>query len=398
MKLLILLAAAALASAQQSTEKLFDEIEPMIAELSAMTGLAPLKRVERDFITRDKLKEFLVKRIKEVTKPEEIHAEELTLKMFGLVPEDFNLEQATVAVMTEQAAAFYDYRKKRMFVLEGQQDEMQRIALFHELAHALADQHFNLAKYILKSNTDDAATARGAVMEGQAQWLMMERMAKKMGQSLLTSDTLLSMVGSMADQASLYPELAKSPMYIRESLLFPYTSGMLFQNAVLKKMGNDGFSEVFKRAPISTQQILHSEKYFEKLVPAVTKLEKVPNTKEYKKLLEGGLGEFDITMLLKQYDGKESAERIAPHWRGGRIALFETKKDKKPLLQHAVEFDTPEAASQYLEIYRQIMKKKSREHNEVAAAGVNNFAGSTQAGKFELKLSGTTVSSLEGIR
>ena len=45
----------------------------MIAELSQMTGLAPLKKVERDYITRAKLKEFLVKRLKEVSKPEEIH-------------------------------------------------------------------------------------------------------------------------------------------------------------------------------------------------------------------------------------------------------------------------------------------------------------------------------------
>ena len=370
----------------------------MIAELSQMTGLAPLKRVERDFITRAKLKEFLVKRLKEVSKPEEIHAEELTLKLFGLVPDDFNLEAATVSVMTEQAAAFYDYHKKRMFVLEGQDDELQRIALFHELAHALADQHFNLAKFILKSNTDDAATARGAVMEGQAQWLMMERMAKKNGQSLLTSDMLLSMISSMGESSSQYPELAKSPMYIRESLLFPYTGGMLFQNAVLKKMGNDGFTEVFKRAPVSTQQIMHPDKYFDKIVPAEPKLEKLAQGKEYKKLIEGGLGEFNITMLVKQYASKVDAARIAPHWRGGRIAVFESKKDKHAMLQHVVEFDSPESAREYLEVYRSIMKKKSSEHNELNSNDVNHIVGSTQAGKFELHISGSIVSSLEGIR
>ena len=67
-------------------------------------------------------------------------------------------------------------------------------------------------KYILKSNTDDAATARGAVMEGQAQWLMMERMANKLGQSLLNSPKLAQMSASMSDSASQYPEMGKAPL------------------------------------------------------------------------------------------------------------------------------------------------------------------------------------------
>ena len=80
----------------------------------------------------------------------------------------------------------------------------------------------------------------------------------------------------------------------------------------------------------STQQILHPEKYFDKVVPAEPKFEKFEEAKNYKKLMEGGLGEFDIKMLLKQYAGKTVSDELSPHWRGGRIAVFEAKKDKHP--------------------------------------------------------------------
>ncbi len=369
----------------------------MIAELSQLTGLSPLKRVERDFINRDKLKAFMQGRVAEAITPAQMHAEELALKLFGLVPAGFDLKETTVSVVTEQAAAFYDYKKKRMFVLEGQDEEMQRIALFHELAHALADQHFNLGKYILKSTTDDAATARGAVMEGQAQWLMMERMAKKLGQSLVDSTRLSDMAASMNDSAAQYPELAKAPLYIRESLLFPYTSGMLFQNEVIRKMGKSAFGEVFKHAPVSTQQILHPQAYFDRKSPTEPKLAKFVGQKDYKQVTDGALGEFDVTMLLREYAGKEMAEKIGTHWRGGRLSVWERKKDKHPILVHAVEFDSEDSAKQYFEVYKIVLAKKSKGYREDSSSVINEVLGSTASGRFELRRNGQTVSSLEGI-
>jgi hypothetical protein len=138
-----------------------------------------------DFITKEKINEFLKKRIKDVAKPEDIRAEELTLKKFGFVPPDFDLAKNTVDLLTEQAAAFYDYDKKKLFITESTPDDTQEPVLAHELSHALADQHFNLGKFIKQGKkSDDGASARLAVMEGQATWLMSEFLARKLGQSL----------------------------------------------------------------------------------------------------------------------------------------------------------------------------------------------------------------------
>ncbi len=96
-----------------------------------------------DFITKSKINEFLKKRVKDVAKPEEIRAEELTLKKFGLVPQDFDLAKNTVDLLTEQAAAFYDYDKKKLFITETTPSDSQESVLAHELSHALADQNYN---------------------------------------------------------------------------------------------------------------------------------------------------------------------------------------------------------------------------------------------------------------
>ena len=76
------------------------------------------------FITKADVNKFLKDRVKEVAKPDEIRAEELTLKKFGFVPADFDLAKNTVDLLTEQAAAFYDYNKKKLFITESDFDRI----------------------------------------------------------------------------------------------------------------------------------------------------------------------------------------------------------------------------------------------------------------------------------
>ena len=87
--------------------------------MSAITGLKFKHDVPYALITKDELHRYLEKRLHETMKPEDARAEELTLKMLGLVPADFDLRKNTLDLLTEQAAAFYDYNQKKLFVLEG---------------------------------------------------------------------------------------------------------------------------------------------------------------------------------------------------------------------------------------------------------------------------------------
>ena len=83
-----------------------DQVPAIARSLTEITGF-PLKHpVPCEFITKGDVNRFLNKRVKEVASPEEIRAEELTLKKFGLVPPDFDLAKSTVDLLTEQAAAF----------------------------------------------------------------------------------------------------------------------------------------------------------------------------------------------------------------------------------------------------------------------------------------------------
>jgi hypothetical protein len=351
-----------------------------------------------DFITKAKINEFLKKRVSEVAKPDEIRAEELTLKKFGLVPQDFDLAKNTVDLLTEQAAAFYDYDKKKLFITETTPSDTQEPVLAHELSHALADQNFNLAKFIRQGRkSDDGATARLAVMEGQATWMMSEYLARKMGQSLRNSPELVATMSSLSESGGgQYPVFDKAPLYERISLVFPYTKGMLFQNAVLQHDGKAGFAEVFRRPPSSTQQILHPEKYFADVKPEVPDLPEVKLPRGYKGLVGGTMGELEHGILLEQYLGKERAAELAPHWRGCNFELQESKKEGRVVLRYAVRWDSEDAARQYFAAYREILSKKWKKMS-VAAESADTVTGTGDDGRFELRRTGDTVTSVEGL-
>ena len=393
----LLVYAAPAAEESPKAAELCGQAPGIASELATISGLKLHHPVPCDLITKDKVNEFLKKRVKEATTPDEIRAEELTLKKFGFVPADFNLEKTTIDLLTEQAAAFYDYDKKKLFVTETTSPETQLPVLAHELSHAIADQNFNLGKFIRQGRkSDDGATARLAIMEGQATWLMSEYLARKLGQSLKDSPSLVQMMSAMADSSGQYPVFDKSPLYLRETLIFPYTKGMLFQQAVVEHDGNDAFAEVFRRPPVSTQQILHPDRYFHPTTPAQPDLPDLKLPHGYKSLVGGSLGELDHELLLQQFVSKAAADDIGPHWSGAAFDLQENKKEGRVVLLYAAQWDSPEVARRYFDAYRQVLTKKWKKMT-ITSETADSVAGTGDDGRFELHCNGAVVTSIEGL-
>jgi hypothetical protein len=393
---------AAAAGAQSGVDvsqaqEIFKEIDGILQDLHDITGFKIKHRVPAEIITRDKVKEFLQQRMKEASSPEEIRVEELTLKKFGLVPPDFDLAKNTIDLLTEQAAAFYDYHRKRMFITDWTPSATREPALVHELGHALADQNVNLEKFIKQGQkSDDGSLARLAVMEGQASWLMAEYLARKVGQSLATSPLLLeTMAHTIESGASEFPVFESEPLYLRETLIFPYSEGLLFQNAVYARLKQKSFAEVFHRPPVSTQQILHPNLYFSGLEPARPALPQLADGHGYKRIADGTMGELDHAILLEQYAGKEESKAISPHWRGGAYALMERHAPDRVVLLYAVAWDDAASAARYFKLYRQVLQKKWK-HMVIDAENETALSGTGDEGRFRVELTANVVTSVEG--
>jgi hypothetical protein len=406
---LVLAAFLAASAFAQTSSSVFQQVDEMVTSLSEITGWKVFKKVPAKMLGKDAFRIYVEKRMKETSTPEQLRAEELTLKMFGFIPQDFDLAKETVDLVSEQAAAFYDYNKKRLFIVDSTAEgPEQRIALVHELAHALADQHHPLGKYLRKgSPDDDASSARQAVMEGQATWLTWAYVTKLNGGKAEVPSTMIDqLTKTTSSDSNEFPVFSKAPLYLRESLVFPYNEGLKFEDAVYHKLGRQGFDAVFERAPLSTQQILHPKTYFHNTKPVDVKLPSQETLfgkqkRQFRALAEGSLGELDFSLLLRQYISEKEGIAAASHWRGGAFKLYENKHDKYPVLNSVSEWDTPVAARKFFDLYQRVMKGKWKRFGIVltesmgAAEGVS---GNGDSGKFRLSVSGVKVECVEGLR
>jgi hypothetical protein len=406
---LALLAAGAAAGSDSTTTTtapapLFSQIDEMLRSLSSITGWPVHRKVPAKTIGNDEFRKMLKGHVDKAD-PNKIRAEETTLKMFGLVPDDFSLAKETVDLFSEQVAAFYDSNKKRLFVLDNVATDLdRRIALVHELAHALADQQHSLTKYLHgKTDSDDEATARQAVAEGQATWLTWAYVSgRNGGKAEVPAAMVDALAKSAAGTGEQFPVYDKAPMYFRESLVFPYTEGLRFTDAVFRSRGKQGFEEVFRRAPVSTQQILHPDVYLahgEASSVEAPKLESklAKDSRQYREVSHGDLGEFDLSALLRQYTSEKEGLDEARHLKAAAFRLYESKRDKHPVLIHVTEWDSAESAKIFFQMYQRVLKGKWKKIDaEPGLEGV--FRGAGDSGKFEVRMEGTRVQAFEGLR
>jgi hypothetical protein len=200
----------------------------------------------------------------------------------------------------------------------------------------------------------------------------------------------------MTESSGQFPVFDMAPLYLRRTLVFPYTEGMLFQNAVVARDGGQAFEEVFRHPPETTQQVLHPQEYFDRVDPTFPALPDPHLPAGYKGLVGGTMGELDHQVLLEQFVGKQRADDIAPHWRGSVFELRENRKTSGVVLLYAVEWDSEDVARRYFEAYREALRTKWKKM-QVGEDKPELLAGAGDDGRFELRRTGAVVTSMEGL-
>jgi hypothetical protein len=366
-------------------EQLFHSVDEILAFDSKQTGLSIKKHVKRRLTSRDEVVAYLTKHMKD-DDVKRLQRSELVLKKFGLLPRDFNMEKLLVDLLREEVAGYYDPKTKTVNLLDWVPMEEQEPVLAHELTHALQDQAVGLDKWMKKGEkdlgeikkdptpedieNDEIDDAREAVIEGQAQAMMFQYALAPAGRSLVDSPDLVQAMETETLTGTPNTKVFnEAPIFMKESLTFPYSYGM---NFVVKLMENGGkekaFAGVLANPPHTTRQIMQPETYMsgEKIEP-MSVPEFSRDFKNYQKFDIGAMGEFDVAVLIEQYAGKESSKRLYPEWRGGYYYAARPKDSATaPLgLLYVSRWSNAEKASEFAEIYALSLKQRYKKVQEI---------------------------------
>jgi hypothetical protein len=362
----------------RQAEELFHSVDEILSFDSKETGLQIKHDVKRKLTSRDEVVSYLTKHLKDED-TQRLRRSELVLKKFGLLPRDFDLETFLVALLREEVAGYYDPKTKTVNLLDWVPMEEQEPVMAHELTHALQDQDVNLQKWMKRGEkdlaeirkdptpadieNDELDNVREAVLEGQAQAMMFQYAIAPTGHSIATSPEL---VGAMEDESLTGNANTKvfnnAPIFLKESLTFPYSYGMDFVIKVLQKSGKGkAFSGILASPPHTTRQIMQPETYLagEKIDPIF-----VPDFKrdfkDYQKFDIGAMGEFDVAVLIEQYAGKRISKEMYPEWRGGYYyaAKAKTNPSAPLVLLYVSRWSSPVTAAQFAGVYAQSLNHR----------------------------------------
>ena len=401
----------------QEAQELFHSVDDILAFDSKQTGLRIKKAVKRKLTSREEVVAYLTKHQNEED-VKRLRRSELVLKKFGLLPRDFDLEKLLVALLREQVAGYYDPKTRTVNLLDWVPMEEQEPVMAHELTHALQDQTINLEKWMKKGEkdlaeikkdptpadieNDEMDDARQAVVEGQAETVMLQYALAPVGRSVVDSPDLVdAMEQSMISGTPDSTVFKDAPIFLRESLTFPYSYGMEFVVKVMQKSGKEkAFAGMLHDPPHTTRQIMQPETYLsgEKIEPM-----RVPDFahdfKNYQKFDIGAMGEFDVAVLIEQYAGKEASKRLYPEWRGGYYYAVRPKEDAAgPLaLLYVSRWSGAEKASDFAEIYAQSLRERYKRVEETDASSSDpSETGGNAAQRSGVQVSGSKKDELTG--
>jgi hypothetical protein len=378
----------------REAEQLFHSVDEILAFDSKQTGLPVKKAVKRKLTSREEVVSYLTKHMNDED-TQRLRRSELVLKKFGLLPHDFDLEKLLVALLREQVAGYYDPKTKTVNLLDWVPIEEQEPVMAHELTHALQDQSFGLEKWMKKGGKDLAESkkdptpadiendemdnARQAVVEGQAEAVMVQYALAPVGRSIVDSPELVdAMESSMISGTPDSTVFKDAPIFLKESLTFPYSYGMEFVVKLLRKGGKEeAFADVLRNPPHTTRQIMEPETYLsgEKIEP-MRVVDFARDFKEYVKFDIGAMGEFDVAVLVEQYAGKELSKRLYPEWRGGYYYAARPKADAAaPIgLLYVSRWSSAEKASEFAAIYARSLGQRYKKAEEVADSSADKAA------------------------
>ncbi|HTW32292.1 MAG TPA: hypothetical protein VMD76_11485 [Candidatus Sulfotelmatobacter sp.] len=368
----------------REAEELFHTVDEIMDFDSKQTGLPIKHSVKRKLTSREQVVSYLTNHMNdEDTK--RLRRSELVLKKFGLLPREFDLETFLVALLKEEVAGYYDPKTKTVNLLDWVPMEEQEPVMAHELTHALQDQAVNLNKWMKKGEkdlgelkhdptpedieNDEIDDTREAVLEGQAQAMMFQYAIAPTGHSIENSPALVdAMEEETLTGTAGTTVFNEAPIFLKESLTFPYSYGMNFVIKLMQTGGKEkAFAGLLKNPPHTTRQIMQPETYI-----SGEKIDPIPvpdfshDFENYRKFDIGAMGEFDVDVLIEQYLGKSAAKKIYPDWRGGYYYAAKSKTDKAaPLgLLYVSRWSGPEAAAQFAGIYAQSLKQRYKTVNE----------------------------------
>jgi hypothetical protein len=270
----------------------------------------------------------------------------------GFLPEGSDLTTLAASFAAASASATYSPLDKQVLLVDRVKSDS---LLAHEVVHALQDQHFDLLSMLsVRPYSLDRVEATFALIEGDA---MDVQRRLESGESF-DKRPLEEIARQENERLSEYRTKvgALFPPLLTETFIFRYRDGLRFVET-LRRTKNHNVNELFAHPPVSSEQVLHPEKYLAGETPREIKLDEEGfKANNWRSTISTPLGEIGIRGVLMAALTDKEAARAAAGWGGDCAYLFERERTA-PLFVWKTVWDRPADAEEFYRAYNALCHK-----------------------------------------
>jgi hypothetical protein len=326
----------AAAAAPLTDATLRPEVDKLVAAVSAARHLPFHGPLPARALGLEELRRATALAVGEGTDNAATRTEGELLKRLGLMPAGTGTGELAAQAYADAAtpAARYDAATATLLVPSFLPLGTQREALAHEIAHAAADQRFGLRHFLRLGSEGgprldgDAERARLALIEGDAMLAGLELDDPR--ENFLGIHAL----GAVADRLRAASDAAspaaldgtspdRAPSWFGALGQFTHVDGLLFVARVRAHHPWTAVDELWNEPPVSSEQILHPEKYDACEAPIAVDETALPTLPGFgRPTASDVLGELVVRTWLESALPPEIAARAAAGWGGDRAGLY----------------------------------------------------------------------------
>ena len=293
-------------------EEAFAEIEAQVVEIRE---LEPPQLDPPEIIGRDELAAELEAIFEEEYTADDRRSDNITLRALGLLEPGQDYAELQLQLLGEGVLGFYDDTKRRMVVVSDSGLSAEaRLTYAHEYTHALQDAAFGIGDLQDEAaEADDLSLALTALIEGDATNMMF-----LWAFANLTQEEMIEL-----GEATL-PDTSGIPSWMVRLIEFPYVTGFEWVQGILESGDVAAIDEAFADPPISTEQIIHFEKWRNREEPLDVAPVDVagPLGAGWEEVESTSIGEALIRITLDYLGAdSETAKAAAAGWGGDSLTV-----------------------------------------------------------------------------
>jgi hypothetical protein len=348
--------------------KLTEDLARTIAEIESQVvqirGLDSVQDIQHTMISADELEEIVVEDFFSEYSDEDARQDVLVLSSLGLLPRDFDLKGFYESLYSEQIAGFYDEETKEIYVVQGQDfGASERLTYAHEFTHVLQDQVYRLDEGLGMNQEacevdSEKCAAVQALVEGDAS--LTEILWFQTHASMEDYRDLLDMLDHLET-----PVLDSAPPYMSADMYFPYEKGLAFVQHLYDQGEYKSVDQAFANPPVSTEQILHPEKY-PLDVPLSVNLPDLSSQLDDTWTLfdQNVMGEWYVYLILNKAHeesfrvSEETAQIAAEGWGGDAYAIYLNENTDETIFIMDSLWDTKEDAGEFIDAFYQYASQR----------------------------------------